>query len=694
MQTATAINNPPRLNVEKVSDGKITSLKFSGTINESFEGKKLAASVRGKTLVVNFSEVRKVSSFGIREWTTFMRTVQRPGRKIYFIRCAPKIVNQINIVADFVGKAHVFSFLAPYRCDHCDEESEFLLNLDRDQETIRKLKAPDQLCTKCGHALDFDEEPMTYFSYVSRQADFDLDEDTVTFLISKLGYSATDLARRIQFQKIVDEEGTYIRLTGSVDGTLPANQLAEGLEGRMILDVSGVGGMDPPGASALRRFLSLTKSTIERGYIVGCQPVFLERAIQPEDLGDRFELLSFSLPYQCERCGTSATHLIDVKEHFGLLKVAMSPEMKCGDCGGNTTCSASKSLLSQLTYLPQPTADKNLLKFIKRAQKRKAPAPAAPERAKGGVGRGTVAMLGVGLTAVAIAMVGVTYYQQQKGQKMVEEAVKQATLSNAQKRPEWITSDTPSSSYCTDLTNRTVCVGVSSFQKTKVAAQEEATDAALEALVHAVGLKIDNRDFARLFRKKYGPARRNALAELAETRATGRDSAEYLQAITKVRTARQKASESLAQSGGAAVPTQQSDWYWEEYKRPADQGNEFLAYVRFDVSGDAVAALTRKYAKSVSGHGLTAVTSFPSMVWPVSDHRPGAMILEVKKGPLARFGLVAMDTIVAVNDEPVADAESLVERLDRALKGGANKLKLRIRKADEQVIDLEREVGS
>ena len=63
---------PPKLTIEKFADGGIACLKFNGTIDESFEGKKIARSMQAETLVLDLGGVKKISSFGIREWVDFV----------------------------------------------------------------------------------------------------------------------------------------------------------------------------------------------------------------------------------------------------------------------------------------------------------------------------------------------------------------------------------------------------------------------------------------------------------------------------------------------------------------------------------------------------------------------------------------------------------------------------------------------
>jgi hypothetical protein len=50
-----------KLSIEKFADGGLSCLKFAGTIDESFEGKKLGASTAGDVLVVDLGAVKTSS---------------------------------------------------------------------------------------------------------------------------------------------------------------------------------------------------------------------------------------------------------------------------------------------------------------------------------------------------------------------------------------------------------------------------------------------------------------------------------------------------------------------------------------------------------------------------------------------------------------------------------------------------------
>ena len=64
-----------KLRVDRFSDGGVTCLKLAGIIDEQFDGKGLAAQVRGGVLVLDLADIERISSFGIREWVDFVAAV-------------------------------------------------------------------------------------------------------------------------------------------------------------------------------------------------------------------------------------------------------------------------------------------------------------------------------------------------------------------------------------------------------------------------------------------------------------------------------------------------------------------------------------------------------------------------------------------------------------------------------------------
>ncbi|HET9987513.1 MAG TPA: hypothetical protein VFQ65_03320, partial [Kofleriaceae bacterium] len=164
------ISQPPvapesKLTIEKFADGPIACLKFVGTIDESFDGKKIAKSVVCDWLVLDLGGVKKISSFGIREWVDFMAGASRQAKSIVLIEAAPKVVDQLNMVANFAGSGRVYSFYAPFRCDYCDSEQRVILDVGKDFEAIKSMKLAERPCPSCKESMYFDEDGSTYFSY-------------------------------------------------------------------------------------------------------------------------------------------------------------------------------------------------------------------------------------------------------------------------------------------------------------------------------------------------------------------------------------------------------------------------------------------------------------------------------------------------------------------------------------------------
>jgi hypothetical protein len=229
-------------------------------------------------------------------------------------------------------------------------------------------------------------------------------------------------------------------------------------------------------------------------------------------------------------------------------------------------------------------------------------------------------------------------------------------------RPDWIISDVPSSSICQEVSSRLVCVGVSSYRRTKDDAVADASDAALEELVNTIGLRIADPVFRDGVLSDYSAARTKALAAL-QAADTDRTSAAYAAADDAVRKARHRVVEILQGSGGPAVPARRSDWYWEEYAVEKGTGTEYLVFVRYDVTADAVKSLVDRYSATTQVSGSAAMTAFPGLAWQYADFTGGAMLTKVAS-PLSGAGIAAQQIVMAAGDQRVLDAGGLARRVE------------------------------
>jgi anti-anti-sigma regulatory factor len=679
-----------KIAIDKFADGGIVCLRFAGTIDESFEGKKLASTIKAKTLVLDLAEIRKISSFGIREWVDFVKHVASSVDDIVLIECAPKVVDQLNMVGNFAGKGRVFSFYAPFRCDYCDNDARVLYQVDRDWDVIKSMKPPERACDKCGEPQYFDEDPTTYFSYVVGQQSFELDADLAAFLSSKLNYAVSDASRKLRIDKIIEGRATYLKLAGDLDGSFPREKLAEGLEGQVIIEVAGIGKIEPAGAAEWRGFLQMVTPSADTIYLLGVPPVFLEKLTRPEDLGPKAQVITFAIPYTCNTCSTTSLQPVDVEQHYDVLKFATPPETRCGDCKNPMVCAASEALLSHLTTLPKPSITGDTRKFIKdvrerKPEKKKVATTVAEVAAHQRGGSFSVALLAALVVAVVLVGGFFVWRQMQTDKAGAHGLGKLVTTGDD---PHWLTADTPFSSYCNDVADTGMsCVGVSSPSPTVEDAEAEANEAALEAIANGMAVRIG--DPWQQMSGIWSQPRQARMKDYAKDPGNSR-------IRSQVRDARQQVAKLLMSTAGNAVPAAPTGKYLKEYKK--GEVSQFVAFAEYTLSPSEVKRMIEQYGKTDKALGATVATVYPMIAWRYPQINHGAVIVGLDKGPLQQMGLHTQYIVLGVgNDEhqlgAIANASRFVELVnaahDRIAKGGSLFLEVERGADSTKVYDFE-----
>jgi len=673
---------PPKLQIDKFADGGIVCLKLSGTVDESFEGKKLADGLKAATLILDLGDIRKVSSFGIREWVDFITAVGKHIDRILLVECAPKIVDQLNMVANFAGNGRVYSFYAPYHCDYCDRDDRVLLQIDRDHELIKSMKPAQRPCGQCGELQYFNEDPITYFSYLAGQDKFELDADVANFLAAKLSYAVSDSARKLRVDKIIEGRTTFIRLGGDLDKSFPRDKLAEGLEGVVIFDVASVGKIEPAGAAEWRGLIQQITPLAESLFLVAVPPAFLDKLTRVEDLGPKAQVLSFTLPYACQTCSTTSGQLIDVDEHYDVLKFATPPDLKCPDCKSHLVCAAPEGVLAHLPSLPRPTITADFKKLVRELRDRKIvvkkPATTVAEVAAQQRGGGVWLAFVAAAATVVLAGGGFFVYKSfiaDQGTRAPGRG--KLTAASADARPEWIDADAALAAYCNDATGGgLVCTGVSGMTTSADDAIDEAQDAALDGVVAAVATRIDNSTWQTRVGNLYTQARQ---AKLAAADKDPRNAG----ARRDVREARRAVARALRATSGGAVPAAPSGRYWEEYDDGT--GKQYLGFASFTLSAAEVKRLVDGYGATSDALGTRAMTAFPLLAWRYPEMVRGAVVVGVEAGPLRDLGLAPGYVVLEVGGRDVSDAASFAQltgdELDR-LKQSGGTLTLEVQAGD------------
>jgi hypothetical protein len=112
---------------------------------------------------VGMRGVRRINSFGVRAWLESIRKV--PGdTSLEFIECPPPVIDQINMVAGFLGRGRVTSFFAPMTCERCSHAEDHLFSVEDCRRAGGKL--PHITCPRCGQPMEVDDLEEQYLLFV------------------------------------------------------------------------------------------------------------------------------------------------------------------------------------------------------------------------------------------------------------------------------------------------------------------------------------------------------------------------------------------------------------------------------------------------------------------------------------------------------------------------------------------------
>jgi hypothetical protein len=183
---AAEVGEPFSWKVE-AHEGDWLRVALRGEIDENADFSELRATLRGN-VELSLEGITRINSCGVREWVNFVREL--PGvRTLFFARCSPPVVLQLNTIYNFRGRARVASFMAPYVCEACHGDEYKLLDVaehfgDQIGHSARhslaegasarsarvadwRAHVPAFRCRRCGGVMVFDELPERYLSFLA-----------------------------------------------------------------------------------------------------------------------------------------------------------------------------------------------------------------------------------------------------------------------------------------------------------------------------------------------------------------------------------------------------------------------------------------------------------------------------------------------------------------------------------------------
>ncbi len=338
--------------------GPVTHVRISGIIDETFSPKTISADLTGH-VILDLGRLERISSFGVRQWMEFTRTLPPGATDLYVVNAPPIVVDQLAMVDGFAGVARILSMLAPYVCDACEEERVRLIDLRTDSAIIAANEAPAHVCGVCGTKLRFNDSPAQYFAHARLQPLVDV-APAVDGYLNSLRPVETDLPQ--QHLKIVEGDISFIRLAGKLDRDLNVRRLAGGLQGRVAFDFAHVNGIDDGGTTQLAAMLNAAAK--EAVVFLWRVPLFILKALSRIQLEGKIGLATLWLTYECRNCGQRLPQRMLAHEQATSLGGGEMEERPCGLCGGAArapSLQAVQSLLLRLAVHNAPFDELDLL---------------------------------------------------------------------------------------------------------------------------------------------------------------------------------------------------------------------------------------------------------------------------------------------------------------------------------------------
>lgn len=149
----------------KEQKGNVTVVKLTGSVDDADDFGKLIGPASG-VLQVSCRGVTRINSVGVKNWIKFFSGLQQQKVQFSFEELSPALVENLNMVQNFLCGAPVVSVAIPYHCEGCGTNLVGAMKTDAIKAAGLKIAAAK--CPKCGGQAEFDDEPDEYFAFLSR----------------------------------------------------------------------------------------------------------------------------------------------------------------------------------------------------------------------------------------------------------------------------------------------------------------------------------------------------------------------------------------------------------------------------------------------------------------------------------------------------------------------------------------------
>jgi eukaryotic-like serine/threonine-protein kinase len=340
------VSASPNLEIHMHDEPGVSCIRLVGVIDEKFDTNRILSKVDALT-ILELSGIRRITSFGVRQWTEAMKALPTTVKHLYLLRCPPVFVDQLSMVLNFGGRAEVISAFATCVCEKCGDENLALFDFVGDRAAIAAGQLPESACPKCKTATQLADDPHTYVRLVNDFGAKSVDPAAAS-LLERLGLHALrKTGRAPEATKLVHDQITLFRLTGTLDGRFKQRRLASGVEGDVIFDLAEIEGLDAQGAVRWRELLAELGSAVSIT-LVDVPDVLLPAIADGTFAVNGVGVYSYQAIFQCADCGTVQARPLKADEP---LSAAARP---CARCGRTALPATDPALVEQVFKHARP----------------------------------------------------------------------------------------------------------------------------------------------------------------------------------------------------------------------------------------------------------------------------------------------------------------------------------------------------
>jgi serine/threonine protein kinase len=356
----------PVAGIDLVTTGETALVNVGGIVDEHFAGFG-ALPATTKSLVLNVTGMKRMTSFGVRQWVNTFEALPKSISNIYLLGCPIFFVDQLNMVLNFGGSSQVLTVLAPFVCPACGAETAEAIDVLADRATLAKGQVPDKPCARCGGGLEFDDMPESYFTFVAKYAATSILPEVAELLASHGLYTAIEATaeKPPKILKLVRGAVTYFRIIGVIGSTFRARPFLVGAEGEVVVDLAEVERFDALGLREWRRLLKSLASQVPALTLVDVTESLLAEASDSFRISRNIAVASVLVPYRCQDCERNAPRSESLAGVQWPLELA---DAVCPTCGGTTRPDVVENVYAPLVQVNTAVAAASSKLIAQRAE--------------------------------------------------------------------------------------------------------------------------------------------------------------------------------------------------------------------------------------------------------------------------------------------------------------------------------------